>query len=46
MTEQSSAMIYTVGIFEPDDPDRNPVVLRRLAQESGGEGVLSRCSLS
>ncbi len=37
MTEQSSAMIYTIGIFDPLDPDKNPKVLRRLAQESGGE---------
>jgi len=37
MAEQSSAMIYTIGIFDPDDPDRNPQVLRRLAQETGGE---------
>ena len=37
MAEQSNAMIYTIGIFAPDDPDRNPRVLRRLAQETGGE---------
>jgi Ca-activated chloride channel homolog len=37
LAEQSNAMIYTIGIFEPDDPDKNPKVLRRLAQESGGE---------
>ncbi len=37
LTEQSNAMIYTIGIFEPDDPDKNPGVLRRLAKESGGE---------
>ncbi len=35
--EQSSAMIYTIGIFDGDDPDRNPGVLRRLARETGGE---------
>ena len=37
LTGQSSAMIHTIGIFKPDDPDRNPKVLRRLAQETGGE---------
>ena len=37
MAEQSSAMIYTIGISDPDDPDGNPKVLRRLAQETGGE---------
>ena len=34
---QSSAMVYTIGIFEADDPDRNPDVLRRLARATGGE---------
>ena len=37
LAEQSSAMIYTIGIFDPLDPDKNPKVLRRLARESGGE---------
>jgi Ca-activated chloride channel homolog len=37
LAEQSSAMIYTIGIFDALDPDKNPRVLRRLAQESGGE---------
>ena len=31
------ATIYTIGIFDEDDPDRNPALLRRLAQVSGGE---------
>jgi Ca-activated chloride channel family protein len=33
----SLATIYTIGIFDEDDPDRNPGLLRRLAQVSGGE---------
>jgi Ca-activated chloride channel family protein len=37
MAEQSSAVIYTMGLFDPDDPDANPKVLRRLAQETGGQ---------
>jgi Ca-activated chloride channel family protein len=37
LAEQSSAMIYTIGVFSPDDPDRNPGVLRRLAVQTGGE---------
>jgi VWFA-related protein len=37
MAEQSNATIYTIGIFEADDPDKNPRVLNRLAKESGGE---------
>jgi len=35
--ERSGTLVYTIGIFEPDDPDKNPVVLKRLALESGGE---------
>jgi Ca-activated chloride channel homolog len=34
---QSSAVIYTIGIFDEEDPDRNPGVLKRLAQATGGE---------
>jgi VWFA-related protein len=37
MAEQSTALIYTIGIFDEDDRDRNPAVLRRLAGETGGE---------
>ena len=37
MAERSSAIIYTVGLFEQDDQDANPRVLRRLAQATGGE---------
>jgi VWFA-related protein len=35
--ETSSATIYTIGIFDADDEDRNPDVLRRLARFTGGE---------
>lgn len=34
---QSSAIIYTVGVFDSDDEDRNPAVLKRLARTTGGE---------
>jgi VWFA-related protein len=37
MLEASPVTVYTVGIFEADDVDRNPGVLRRIAQVSGGE---------
>jgi Ca-activated chloride channel homolog len=33
----SSAIVYTIGIWDEDDPDRNPDVLRRLARATGGE---------
>jgi Ca-activated chloride channel family protein len=37
MAEQSTALVYTIGIFDKDDPDQNASVLRRLARETGGE---------
>src|SRR4051812_39507900 len=37
LAAQSSAPIYTIGIYEEGDPDRNPDVLRRLSAETGGE---------
>jgi hypothetical protein len=37
VAEQSSAIIYSIGLFDLDDPDRNPKVLKRLARETGGE---------
>jgi len=33
---ESIDTIYTVGIFDEDDPERNPGVLKQLAQVSGG----------
>lgn len=35
--ENSQTTVYTVGIFDEDDPDRNPGVLQRIANISGGE---------
>jgi VWFA-related protein len=37
---QSSAVIYTVGIFDESDQESNPGVLKRLAQATGGEAFL------
>ena len=36
LTEETSATIYTIGVFDPTDPDRNPALLRKLAEISGG----------
>jgi VWFA-related protein len=36
LAEESNAIVYTIGIFDEDDPDRNPKVLRRLAEATGG----------
>lgn len=33
----SSALVYTIGIFDEEDADRNPDVLRHLARATGGE---------
>jgi len=35
--EQSSALVYTIGIFDEDDADKNPDVLSRLARATGGD---------
>lgn len=40
MAGQSEAIIYTLGLFDPDDPDRNPHVLAQLAKATGGEAFL------
>jgi VWFA-related protein len=34
------AVLYSVGIYDEDDPDRNPGLLRRLAGISGGVAYL------
>jgi Ca-activated chloride channel homolog len=36
MVERSIATIYTIGLFEAGDPDRDPGILKRLAKVSGG----------
>jgi len=37
---RSDATIYTIGLFDSADRDRNPGVLRDLAQTTGGERYL------
>jgi Ca-activated chloride channel family protein len=37
LIEASRATIYTVGLFDAEDRDLNPAVLRKLAGVSGGE---------
>jgi Ca-activated chloride channel homolog len=37
LVERNIATIYTIGLFEPGDPDLNPGLLKRLAGISGGE---------
>lgn len=40
LARQSEAIIYTIGLFAPDDRDKNPGVLKKLAQATGGEAFL------
>ncbi|MFN0121474.1 MAG: VWA domain-containing protein [Blastocatellia bacterium] len=40
LAKHSEAIIYTIGIFEADDPDRDPGSLRQLAKATGGESFL------
>ena len=40
MAKRSDAIIYTIGLFDEDDPDRNPGALRQLAKATGGEAFL------
>ncbi len=37
MAKQSTAIIYAIGIFDEQDGDQNPAVLKRFAKETGGE---------
>ena len=40
MAGQSDAIIYTIGIFDENDPDRNLRALKQLAKATGGEAFL------
>lgn len=40
--EESLATIYTVGIFDARDKDKNPGFLRELAKTTGGEAFIPR----
>lgn len=37
LATRSDAIIYALGIYEPDDPDRSPQVLSELTKAGGGE---------
>jgi Ca-activated chloride channel homolog len=40
MAGRSDAIIYTIGIFDENDPDRNVRALKQLANATGGESFL------
>jgi VWFA-related protein len=37
LVNQSNALVYTIGIFDESDEDKNPHVLKQLSSASGGE---------
>jgi Ca-activated chloride channel family protein len=40
MAGQSDAIIYTLGLFDEEDLDKNPRVLKHLSKATGGEAFL------
>jgi VWFA-related protein len=44
MARQSTAIIYAIGIFDEQDGDQNPSVLKQLARETGGEAFFPESS--
>ena len=40
--EESRSTVYTVGLFDEEDPDRNPRVLEKMARVSGGFAYLPK----
>jgi Ca-activated chloride channel family protein len=42
LIQESRATVYTVGIYDPEDPDQKPQVLRRFTSVSGGESFLPK----
>ena len=40
LARRSDAIIYTIGIYDRDDPDRNPGSLKQLAKATGGAAFL------
>jgi VWFA-related protein len=44
LAEKSLATIYTIGLFDVSDPDRDPGILKRLARITGGEVYLPESS--
>ena len=38
--DRLNVQVYTIGIFDPDDPDKNPGILRQMAKATGGESFV------
>jgi Ca-activated chloride channel family protein len=41
---RKDVVIYTVGIYDPNDPDAKPRLLRQLAEATGGEAFFPRAN--
>jgi len=44
MAKSSDAIIYAIGVFDEQDKDQNPGVLKRFAKETGGEAYFPQSS--
>jgi len=44
MAKASDAIIYTIGVFDAQDGDQNPEVLKRFAKDTGGEAFFPQSS--
>ena len=42
--QRSNAIVYTVGIYDPGDRDKNPGVLKKIAKTSGAEAYFPESS--
>jgi Ca-activated chloride channel homolog len=42
MVNRSNALVYTIGIFDETDEDRNPRVLKQLSRAAGGEAFVPK----
>lgn len=40
LAKRADALIYTIGLFDPEDPEKNPNALKELAKATGGEAFL------
>jgi Ca-activated chloride channel homolog len=40
MAQHADAIVYTIGLFDEEDDDRNPKVLKQLAKDTGGDAFL------
>src|SRR5947209_19793865 len=42
MARHNDAIIYTIGLFDEEDEDQNPHVLKQFAAETGGDAFLPK----